>query len=177
MKMKRFVGILALIVMVALTGQKTEAQNFKFGHINTDELVKAMPEYDSAMAKLQRTQKELLNQLEIMQVELANKADAYNKVMKTLTDIVRQSKEQELQDIQTRIQNFQTQANTTLQEEQTSLTTPIFNKIDKAIKDVGKEGGFIYVLDVSPVKGQVLYFDETKSINILAQVKSKLGLK
>lgn len=175
MKMKRFVGILAVVFIVTLAGQKAEAQNFKFGHINSDELVKSMPEYDSAMAKLQKLQKDLLNQLEIMQVELNNKADAYNKESKTLTDIVRQSKEQELQDIQTRIQNFQTQAQTTLQEEQTTLTAPIFNKIDKAIKDVGKEGGFIYVFDVA--KGQVLYFDEIKSINILALVKTKLGLK
>jgi len=173
--MKRFVGFLALITIVILTGQRAEAQSFKFGHINSDELIKSMPEYDSAMAKLERTRKELVNTLELMTVELNNKADKYNKEMKTLTDIVRQTKEQELQDLQTRINNFQTQAQTTLQEEQTNLTQPIFAKVDKAIKDVGKEGGYIYVFDVA--KGQVLYFDEAKSTNILALVKTKLGLK
>ena len=173
--MKRFLGIAALVTILAFAGQFAEAQNVKFAHINSDELIRAMPEYDSAMAKLERTRTELVNTLEIMTVELNNKLDAYNKVEKTLTDLVRQSKQQELQDLQNRIQTFQTQAQTTLQDEQVTLTQPIFNKVDKAIKDVGKEGGFIYVFDVA--KGQVLYFDETKSTNILALVKTKLGVK
>jgi outer membrane protein len=173
--MKRFIGILTLITIIVLTGIKAEAQTFKFGHINTDELLKAMPEYDSALVKLQNLQKTLQNQLEIMQVELNNKAAAYTKDSKTLTDIVRQSKEQELQDMQNRIQDFQNSAAQKLQDEQNSLTAPIFAKVDKAIKDVGKEGGFTYVFDVA--KGQVLYFDETKSTNVLALVKTKLGLK
>jgi outer membrane protein len=80
-----------------------------------------------------------------------------------------------LQDMKNRIDNFQAGAQTQLQEQQVALTQPIFNKVDKAIKEVGKEGGFIYVLDVA--KGSLLYFDETKSTNIMPLVKTKLGLK
>jgi outer membrane protein len=173
--MKRFLGIISLIILMTFTGQFSQGQNVKFAHINTDDLIRAMPEYDTAMAKLERTRTELVNTLEIMTVELNNKLDAYNKVEKTLTDLVRQNKQQELSDLQNRIQSFQTQAQTTLQDQQVELTQPIFNKVDKAIKDVGKEGGFIYVFDVS--KGQVLYFDETKSTDVLALVKTKLGIK
>ena len=173
--MKRILGIFALAIFMIFAGQRADAQAFKFGHINSDELIRSMPEYDSAMAKLEKTRKELVNALEIMQVELNNKYEAYNKESKNLTDLVRQTKEQELQDIQGRIQEFQTNAQTKLQEEQTTLTQPIFTKVDKAIKDVGKEGGFIYVFDVA--KGQVLYFDDTKSTGILPLVKTKLGIK
>jgi outer membrane protein len=173
--MKRFLGIAAIALMAVFTGQNVLAQSFKFGHINSDELIKAMPEYDSATVKLEKTRKELINALDIMQVELKNKADAYNKEAKNLTDLVKQTKEQELQDMQTRIQEFQTNAQTQLQDQQVALFQPIYNKADKAVKDVGKEGGFTYVFDVS--KGQVLYFDETKSTNIIALVKTKLGLK
>jgi outer membrane protein len=173
--MKRFLGIAAIALMAIFAGQNVVAQSFKFAHINSDELIKIMPEYDSATVKLEKQRTELVNQLELMTVELNNKADKYNKESKTLTEIVRQAKEQELQDMQNRIQTFQTTAQTTLQEQQVALTQPIFNKVDKAIKEVGKEGGFIYVFDVS--KGQMLYFDEAKSTNILALVKTKLGLK
>jgi len=173
--MKRFLGIAAITLMAVFTGQNVLAQSFKFGHINSDELIKAMPEYDSATVKLEKTRKELINALDIMQVELKNKADAYNKEAKNLTDLVKQTKEQELQDMQTRIQEFQTNAQTQLQDQQVALFQPIYNKADKAVKDVGKEGGFTYIFDVS--KGQVLYFDETKSTNIIALVKTKLGLK
>jgi outer membrane protein len=163
-------GIFLLFTCYAVNGQA-----LKFGHINTDELIKAMPEYDSAMAKLQRTQKELVNALELMQVELNNKIEQYNKESKNLTDLVRQTKEQELADMNKRIQDFQLQAQNRLQEEQANLTKPIFDKVDKAIKEVGKEGGFIYIFDVA--KGELLYFDESKSINVLQLVKNKLGIK
>ena len=169
--MKRFPGMLILIVSMIFTGHSVIAQNVKFAHINSDDLIRALPDYDSAMAKLQRTQTELQNTLELMQVELNNKYES------TLTDLVRQSKQQEIQDLQRRIQNFTTQAQTTLQDEQVKLTQPIFDKIDKAIKDVGKEGGFIYVFDVAQSKGQVLYFDPAKSTDILPQVKTKLGVQ
>ena len=163
------------MIIVAFAGQNAMAQNFKFGHINSDELIQAMPEFDSATVKLEKFRKELVNALELMSVELNNKNDAYNKESKNLTDLVKQTKEQELVDMNRRIQEFQTNAQTQLQNKQAELFQPIYAKVDKAIKDVGKENGFIYVFDVA--KGALLYFDETKSTNIMALVKTKLGLK
>jgi len=173
--MKRFISIAMVIMVIALAGQSAMAQNFKFGHINSDELIQTMPEYDSATVKLEKFRKELVNALELMSVELNTKNDAYQKESKLLSDIVKQTKEQELIDMNKRIQDFQTNAQTQLQSKQTEVFQPIYAKVDKAIKEVGKENGFLYVFDVA--KGALLYFDEAKSINILPLVKTKLGLK
>jgi outer membrane protein len=173
--MKRFISIAMVIIVIALAGQSAMAQNFKFGHINSDELIQTLPEYDSATVKLEKFRKELVNALELMSVELNTKNDAYQKESKLLSDIVKQTKEQELIDMNKRIQDFQTNAQTQLQSKQTEVFQPIYAKIDKAIKEVGKENGFLYVFDVA--KGALLYFDEAKSINILPLVKTKLGLK
>ncbi|MCJ7447522.1 MAG: OmpH family outer membrane protein [Bacteroidales bacterium] len=170
--MKRFLGIASLLFLFAFTGQ---AQNFKFGHINSDELIRAMPEFDSATKQLEAFQQELINNLELMTVELNNKTDAYQKESKNLTDIVKQTKEQELYDMNRRIQEFQTNAQELLQNKNVELFQPIYTKVDKAIKDVGKENSFVYVFDVA--KGSLLYFDETKSTNVMALAKAKLGLK
>ena len=163
------------MIIVTLAGQGVMAQSFKFGHINSDELIQSMPEYDSATVKLEKFRKELVNALELMSVELNTKNDAYQKESKNLSDIVKQTKEQELIDMNKRIQDFQTNAQTQLQNKQTEVFQPIYAKVDKAIKDVGKENGFLYVFDVA--KGSLLYFDDTKSINVLSLVKTKLGLK
>ncbi len=170
--MKKLIGIAALVVFMISAGQ---AQNLKFGHINSDELIRALPEFDSANAKLEKFRQELVNNLEIMSVELNNKSDAFNKESKNLTDIVRQTKEQELIDLNRRIQEFQVNAQEQLQNKQIELFQPIYNKADKAIKDVGKENGFVYVFDIA--KGSLLYFDEAKSTNVMALAKAKLGLK
>jgi outer membrane protein len=170
--MKRFIGIATLIFLVASAGQ---SQTFKFGHINSDELIQALPEYDTANAKLEKYRKELTNYLELMTVELNNKSDAYNKESKNLTDLVKQTKEQELIDLNRKIQEFQQNAQEQFQNKQVELFQPIYQKVDKAIKDVGKENGFTYVFDVA--KGSLLYFDETKSTNVMPLAKAKLGMK
>jgi outer membrane protein len=173
--MKRFIGITVILILVTLVGQSAMAQNVKFGHINSDELIQAMPEYDTATVKIEKFRKELINALELMTVELNTKNEAYIKDSKNLSDIVKQAKEQELGDMNRRIQEFQTTAQTQLQEKQAELFQPIMAKVDKAIKDVGKENGFIYIFDIA--KGSLLYFDETKSTNVMALTKAKLGLK
>ena len=162
--------------LITLTGQRTFAQSIKFGHVNSEELIQALPEFDSANVKLEKFRKDLVNALELMSVELNNKNEAYTKESKNLTDIVRQTKEQELTDMNRRIQEFQTNAQTQMQEKQGELFQPIMAKVDKAIKEVGKENGFVYIFSIGQ-GSSLLYFDETKSTNIMALAKAKLGLK
>jgi len=173
--MKRLIGIAAISILIAIAGQSTIAQNLKFGHINSDELIQALPEFVSANDSLENFRQELINALELLSVELNNKSDAYQKEMKNLSAIVRQNKEQELVDMNRRIQEFQTNAQDQLQTKQAELFQPVMTKVDKAIKDVGKENGFTYIFDVA--KGSLLYFDETKSTNVMVLAKAKLGIK
>jgi outer membrane protein len=173
--MKRFIVISVLVIMVTFLGQNALAQNLKFGHINRTELIQAMPEFDSARVKLEKLNTELQNTAELLQVELNNKYETYLKESKNLTDLVKQTKEQELQDTQKRLTDFQTNAQTQMQEMQVKLFTPVTEKADKAIKEVGKENGYIYIFDLS--QNQILYFDEAKSTNVTQLVKNKLGLK
>jgi len=168
--MKRLIGIVSLVVFITSAGP---AQSLKFGHINSDELIRALPEFDSANANLEKFRQDLVNALELMSVELNNKSETFNKESKNLTDIVRQTREQELIDLNRRIQEFQGNAQEQLQNKNVELFQPIYAKIEKAIKEVGKENGFIYIFNTSAL----LYFDETKSTNVLALAKSKLGLK
>jgi outer membrane protein len=173
--MKRFLEIATLVIIVTFAGQDVMAQNLKFGHINRNELIQAMPEFDSARVKLEKLSTELSNTAELLQVELNNKYETYLKEGKNLTDLVRQTKEQELQDAQKRLTDFQTNAQTQIQEKQVALFTPVTEKADKAIKEVGKENGYIYIFDLS--QNQIIYFDEAKSTNIMPLAKAKLGLK
>ena len=172
--MKKVIGVFALIVLFTCT-QSVVAQSFKFGHINSQELIQAMPEYTAAVAQLDSLSLTLQNDLELQTVEYNNKYDKYLKEQKTLTDLVRSTREQELTDMQTRINNFTTQAQTTIQDKQNELLGVITAKAQKAIQDVGKENGFTYVFDMAG--GSLGYVDETKSTNVLALVKTKLGIK
>lgn len=172
--MKRLFGLLALAMIISF-GQNATAQNFKFGHINSDGLFTIMPERDTIMSQMEAIRTELQNTLEIMQVEYNNKLNDYTNEAENLSDLVRQTKEEELLDLQQRITNFQQNADQQLQQKNMELMQPIIQKIEKAIKDVAKENGFTYIFDLS--RGPIIYFDETKSEDILEKVKAKLGIQ
>ena len=169
--MKKVFGLLLLALI--LTAQDGIAQSFKTGHINRDDIIMALPEYDTAMKAYNAYGQELTNALELMQVEYNNKLDQYVKESKTLTDLVKANREQELADMQNRIANFQQQAQVKLQDRQVELLNPIVEKVTATINDVAKEGGFIYIYDVRTL----IYFDAAKSTDLAPLVKTKLGLK
>lgn len=133
------VFVLLLFAALILTAQDVVAQSFKTGHINRDDIIMALPEYDTAMKAYNAYGQELTNALELMQVEYNNKLDQYVKDSKTLTDLVKANKEQELADMQNRISNFQQQAQTQLQDKQASLLNPIIEKVTAVITAVAKE--------------------------------------
>jgi outer membrane protein len=174
--MKRFIGITILMILFIMEGQSLKAQKFKFGHINSDELILEMPEFDSAKIKLDKFRKELINHLELMSSELNNKNEAYNKESKNLSDVVRYVKEQEMMDMNRRIQEFQDMAQTQLQEKQVEFFQPVYAKFEKAIQDVGKENDYLYIFNSSQ-GGSLIYFDKAISTDVTDMVRVKLKLR
>lgn len=165
--------MILLFAALVFTAQDGFAQSFKTGHINRDDIIMGMPDYDTAMKKYNAFGQELTNALELMQVELNNKYDQFTKEEKNLTDLVKANKAQEITDMQTRITNFQQQAQVQLQEKQAELLNPIIEKANNAINAVAKEGGYIYIYDVRTL----VYVDTVKSTDIGPLVKTKLGIK
>jgi outer membrane protein len=162
-----------MIAALFLCAVSVSAQNLKFGHINSQELMMAMPERDSAEAKLKRYGKELQDQIETLQVEFNKKYQDYLQKKATFTDAIREMKEKELSDLQQRSQEFEQTAQQDYQKQQTELMRPIVDKANQTIQKVAKANGFIYVFDIST--GAVAFFSD-QSIDILPLVKKELGL-
>ena len=78
-----------------------------------------------------------------------------------------------MQELETRIKNFDSSAQEELQAKQEELLTPIINKAKAAIAEVAKENGYTYVFDSAV--GALLYQEE--SDNIFELVKKKLNIK
>jgi outer membrane protein len=171
--MKKIIGVILLGIVITISGQQVGAQNVKYGYINRDELFKAMPDYDSATVQLEKTRTELQNQLAGMQNDLNIKTASLNNEGSSLSDFVRQNRQEELKNLNVRIQLFQVRANQQLEDKKDQLFQPVLLKADNAIKEVAKEQGFIFILD----EAQLLYSDEKKCTNIMPQVKAKLGVK
>lgn len=174
LKMKRLFLVFSIIGLISFSGMLQAQNQLKIGYINSQELIQAMPESDSAQAKIQRHAKQLQDQMEQMQVEFNNKYENYISQADGMSDLIKQTKETELQEMNQRIQQFQSTAQDDLQNTRQKLFKPILDKANKAIADVSKENTFTYVFDVS--SGALIYQSDS-AINIMPLVKKKLGLE
>lgn len=159
------------IAIVALTiGSVTFANAQKIAHISLDSLITLMPESKTAQDVAQKYLKELETQVATMETELQTKYADYMKNRDSYSPIVAAAKEQELQDLNKRIEDFKAQAQQDYQRKYGELSKPIYDKAKKAIEIVAKENGYKYVLDTST--GNVLYTEAAD--DIIGLVKKKL---
>lgn len=171
--MKRLVKLTAFVIMAFCAMNLNAQSKLKFGHINSDSLLKLMPGRDSAYAKIQNEVKTYQTQYQAMQTEYDTKTQDYQTNLATMSPIIKSTKEAEIQDLQSRMQKFQTSAQEALQKKQTELLQPIIDKAKKAIEAVGKEEGFTYIFDSA--LGSLLYLGGGE--DIMPFVKKKLNIK
>ena len=161
--------------LLLFVGATTSAQTLKFGHIDFQGLISTMPERDVAQKAMAKMQADLESQLSVMQKEYQTKGQEYVALVKqaNITDAIRQAKEADIQSLQERITTFQQQAQENLQKEETKQFQPVVEKARKAVGEVAKEQGMLYVFEVN----NVLYFNPAQSTDMMPLVKTKLGLK
>ena len=171
--MKKLFRVLFLGVALFVMSGMAQAQ-VKIAHVNTAEVLDAMPDKAKAEKDLEKYYGELQNQLQTMAQEYENKMQDYQANQATMSNLVRQSKEKEIIDIQNRIQQFQANAEGDFETKRAELLKPILDKIQNAINAVGKEKGYTYILDLAT--GAAVYVS-TDAIDCTKDVKTKLGLK
>ena len=121
----------------------------KLAHVNTAELLQAMPEVPEADKKVTEFGKALEEQLKSMTNEYQTKVADFQSKQATMTDPVKETKIKEIQDIEKRITEFQQKANEDITKQREKLYAPILKKAEEAIKAIAKEKSFAYVFDIS----------------------------
>ena len=163
-----FLGV-ALFVMSGIANAQV-----KIAHVNTAEILDVMPDKAKAEKDLEKYYDELQNQLQTMAKEYQTKMQDYDANQATMSNLVKQSKEKEILDLQSRIQQFQLNAEDEFANKRAELLKPILDKIQTAINNVGKEKGYTYVNDLAT--GAAVYVGDD-AIDCTKDVKAKLGIK
>ena len=169
--MKKFI-ICAICAICGFTTASAQAP--KFGHVNTQEIIQAMPELTTARTEIEKLTEQYQNDLKQMQDELQKKAEAFEKEEPNLPDNIKQRRNQELQDLYQRIQQTYQDNDQALAKAQQEKMQAITSKVLEAIKGIGQEGGYIYIMEMG---AGIPYISTTLSTDLTAQVKAKLGLK
>ena len=167
--MKRTILVLVLCLgCLSMFSQKA----VKFAHVDVQAIFGEMPEKAAATKEVEYYAKTLEDQMQVLYKEYETKMKEYSENKDTCSDLIIHDKEEAIMSLQTRIQNFQQQAETDLQNREAALLEPITNKIKDAINSVAAEQGLTYVYDKT-----TLLYTSPDATDITADVKAKLGIK
>jgi outer membrane protein len=165
--MKKIVVLSLMLLPLALF-----AQEVKIAIVNTNEIVSLMPEVAEMQRQLADLNAQYEKELKVMEDEYTKKYSEYIAQQDSLTENIKLRRQQDIQELQTRFQNYIPVAQQDMEKKQSELFAPIQEKLEKAIKAVGDEKGYTYILNP-----QVLLYKSDNAIDATAFVKEKLGIK
>jgi outer membrane protein len=169
--MKQFKTL--IIAIVLFFGAQVATAQTKVGHVDVSALMTTMPAMKAAEAQLTKLREGYDAEYKKLVAEYQTKAAQYQKEAETAGELLNQTRSQEMQDMGTRIQKYQTDADKSLQDKQIELQKPLYEKALAAIKKVSDAKGLSYTIDATS-PGTVLNIG-AGSIDILADVKKELG--
>jgi outer membrane protein len=164
---KLLITLFAAVTMIMGANAQT-----KIAHINSAELMNAMPEMKDFEKKMKDYEGKLRAQLEEMQTQLQKDYQIY--IGDSISpDPIMEIKKKKLEDLQANIQQFSQSAEESMMKKKEELYMPIYKKAKTAIDEVAKAKGYDYVLDSSEGLGVLVTNSTTDLMN---DVKKKLLL-
>ena len=161
-----------LIAAVVLMSVAASAQSFKWAYVDFNEIVMLMPEMDEARATMDENQKTNEEILMAMYEEYQTKMQQYQQKAETWTPAIRESKEKEIMEIQSRFEQTQQSLQVELQQLQQNLQAPIYEKAQNTVNDLAKAKGVAVVFE----KSSLLYLDPAQGLDLTPEARTALGI-
>jgi len=160
-----------IVMIMALVPLCMVAQELKIAVVNTMEIFNVMPEISNFETEMAAYRKQYETNLKQMQDEYTRKYQDLIAQQDSLTENIYKFRVQEIQELETRMSNFTQLTQQEAQEKQEKLLTPIREKMQKAIDQVGEENGYLILNPEA-----ILYLGKSV-VDATDKVKAKLGLK
>ncbi|HRF68259.1 MAG TPA: OmpH family outer membrane protein [Muribaculum sp.] len=160
-----------LAIFVALP-MLAVAQAPKFGVVNTQVIIEAMPEVKAAQEKITESSKKYEDEFKKLQEEMEKKFGEYQALAADTPESIKERRMQEIQELDQKMQQFRATVSQDLSRQQETLMAPIQEKVRQAINTVGKENSMTFIFEnILPV------YTGTDVQDVTAKVKAKLGLQ
>jgi outer membrane protein len=146
--MKKLVLVFAIFVSLTSIAQS------KIGHVNTQKLLDTLPSRKAAMIQIQDFEKRGMEELKEMETELQKKYSKYMSEQASLTPVLKQYEEEQLQKKQQAMQQREQELQQKMQQLGNELNEPILKRVKKAIEIIAGRKKLNYVVDET----STLYF-------------------
>ncbi|AMM51092.1 hypothetical protein TH61_07730 [Rufibacter sp. DG15C] len=143
----------------------------KIGYTNANYIISQLPESRQIESDLKAHSGQLEKELQNKVKDYQGKLEAYNKGAAAMTDVIRADREKELTTLRSSIEEFQRNADASLQKKEQVALEPVMNKIQKAIDEVAKENGYTHIFTA-----EALLYGPEDGNNFTDLVLKKLGV-
>ncbi|MEM0574994.1 OmpH family outer membrane protein [Flavobacterium polysaccharolyticum] len=157
-----------LIAAMVVLGANTMNAQAKVAHVNVGEIMTKMPAMLDAQKQLEKLSTTYDAEYKKMVTEYQDLLKKYEAEAKTVTDAVNETRGKEVQDMQQRIVAYRDNAQKELQQKESDITKPLYEKVRTSIQKIGKAKGMQYILDAA----SLLLADGP---DLTADVKKDLG--
>ena len=174
---------LAALGLLLFTGLAADAlaqqvSPLRVGYTDHELLIAAMPDYRNVQQQLQQEYQTSQNVLQALAEEFQGKVDRYQKQQALLSEERRAERETELMQAQQELQQKAQESEQELAQREAELLSPIFERVDAAIKKVSAANNLDLVLRIQagPMQPIILYANEDRVMDITRDVALELGL-
>lgn len=174
MNFRNFILATSICCLTAFSLAAQDA-TLKIGYTNVDYILSKLPEAKQIESDLKSHEEQLGTQLQSKMKEFEDKYKTFMETQESLTPVVRNDKQTELQTLQTNIQKFQQEAEKSLQQKQVELLRPAYDKIQSSIDKVAKENGYTHVFS-NDAGGVPILLYATEQDDISDLVLANLGV-
>jgi outer membrane protein len=179
--MRSFVRLapLALALVVSGAGVLHAQAGTKIAYVNTAALLENAPGRTDAEATLQRESQGFQAQLEKMSDSLNKMIASYTKAEPTLSATAKDTKQKEIQALQTNLQARQLQLQQQFAQRQNEVMAPIREQVMKVLDDIRSEDGYAVIIANDPQASVILSADKNLDITdrVVARLKTLAAAK
>jgi outer membrane protein len=168
-------NILIIICVGILATTFASAQTFKAAFVNSETIIKELPEAQMASKSIDDMAQKIRDTLQMMQKEFEERINNYRKQESMMTAEARAKEEEAINGLRTRFLQYQEMKTSEVQQMREGFLKPIRDKVSAAIQVISKEEKISMVLDVSA--GNVLYYEDKSDITYKVLDKMKRGEK
>ena len=177
---QKLIAYMVVMTMIStpLLAQTTPASGTgKIVYTSVEFLIGRIPEGKVVQNQLEVTKAQLDKALQETYKEAPEKYENYQKNGASMTEVIRADKQKELENLQTRIQEMQANAQQSLATKQQQLMEPLITKVNDAIQAVGKEQGYLYILNMDGGQGNpTILYTSSEDNNATNLILRKLGV-
>ena len=157
-----------LIAAMVVLGANTMNAQAKVAHVNVAEIMTKMPAMLDAQKQLEKLSTTYDAEYKKMVTEYQDLLKKYDAEAKAVIDAANETRGKEVQDMQQRIVAYRDNAQKELQQKESDITKPLYEKVRTSIQKIGKAKGMQYILDAA----SLLLADGP---DLTADVKKDLG--